>query len=55
MATLRGTALNQLRNGALIAYEAGVTTPYALQNVEERGVCFVVLQPFKSMQGRLLA
>lgn len=37
----QGPALNQLRNGALIAYEAGVTTPYALQNVEERGVCFV--------------
>ncbi len=34
-------ALNQLRNGVLIAYEAGTTTPYALQNVEERGVCFV--------------
>lgn len=36
-----GTSLQQLRNGALIAFEAGVTTPYALQNVEERGVCFI--------------
>lgn len=37
----QGPALNQLRNGALIAFEAGTTTPYALQNVEERGICFV--------------
>lgn len=36
-----GSSLQQLRNGVLIAFEAGVTTPYALQNVEERGVCFV--------------
>jgi len=36
-----GSALQQLRNGALIAFEAGVSTPYALQNVEERGVCFI--------------
>jgi GTP-binding protein len=34
-------SLQQLRNGVLIAFETGVTTPYALQNVEERGVCFV--------------
>jgi GTP-binding protein len=33
--------LQQLRSGVLVAYEAGMTTPYALQNVEERGVCFV--------------
>jgi GTP-binding protein len=38
----QGPALSQLRNGVLIAYEAGTTTPYALQNVEERGVCFVM-------------
>lgn len=36
-----GASLQQLRNGALVAYETGVTTPYALQNVEERGTCFV--------------
>lgn len=36
-----GAPLQQLRNGALIAYEAGITTPYALQNVEARGVCFI--------------
>src|SRR5205085_2148883 len=35
------STLNQLRSGVLIAFEAGTTTPYALQNVEERGVCFV--------------
>jgi len=33
--------LQQLRNGVLIAYEAGVTTPYSLQTAEERGTCFV--------------
>ncbi len=37
----QGQALEQLRNGALIAYEAGVTTPYSLQTAEERGVVFV--------------
>ncbi|CAN5432623.1 translational GTPase TypA [soil metagenome] len=36
-----GASMQQLRNGVLIAFETGVTTPYALQNVEERGVCFV--------------
>lgn len=36
-----GASMQQLRAGVLIAFEAGVTTPYALQNVEERGVCFV--------------
>jgi len=36
-----GSALPQLRNGVLIAYEAGVTTPYALQTAEERGTVFV--------------
>lgn len=39
--TEQGQALPQLRNGALIAYETGVSTPYALQNVEDRGVCFI--------------
>ncbi|MBA3679293.1 translational GTPase TypA [Candidatus Saccharibacteria bacterium] len=36
-----GTALAQLRNGALISFEQGSTTAYALQKVEERGTCFV--------------
>lgn len=36
-----GQALQQLRNGVLIAYEAGITTPYALQNVEARGTSFI--------------
>jgi GTP-binding protein len=36
-----GAALQQLRNGVLIAFESGITTPYALQMVEERGVSFV--------------
>lgn len=36
-----GTSLQQLRNGVLIAFETGVTTPYALQTAEERGTCFV--------------
>jgi GTP-binding protein len=36
-----GASMQQLRNGVLISFEQGVTTPYALQNVEERGVCFV--------------
>ncbi len=37
----QGQALEQLRNGALIAYEAGVTTPYSLQSAEERGTVFI--------------
>lgn len=36
-----GPALQQLRNGVLIAFETGLTTPYSLQNVEARGICFV--------------
>jgi len=36
-----GTALNQIRNGVLVAWEAGVATPYALQSAEERGELFV--------------
>lgn len=34
-------ALPQLRNGVIIAYEPGITTPYALQMVEDRGEAFV--------------
>jgi GTP-binding protein len=36
-----GSALQQLRNGVLIAFETGITTAYSLQNVEARGTCFV--------------
>jgi len=36
-----GQPLQQLRNGALVAYETGVTTPYALQSAEARGITFV--------------
>lgn len=36
-----GPSLQQLRNGVLIAYESGITTPYALQNAEARGEVFV--------------
>lgn len=36
-----GAPLQQLRNGVLIAFETGVTTPYSLQTAEERGVVFV--------------
>ena len=36
-----GSALEQLRNGALIAYETGITTPYALQTAQERGLCYI--------------
>lgn len=37
----QGPALQQLRNGVLIAFEAGTTTPYALQNLEARGISYV--------------
>lgn len=36
----KSAPLSQLRNGVLIAHEAGTTTPYALQNAEARGVTF---------------
>jgi GTP-binding protein len=36
-----GTPLQQLRNGVLIAFEAGTTTAYALQNAEARGETFI--------------
>ena len=36
-----GATLQQIRNGVLIAYETGVTTPYSLQNAEARGTVFV--------------
>lgn len=37
----QGATLDQLRNGVLIAYETGTTTPYSLQTAEERGTVFV--------------
>lgn len=36
-----GAPLQQLRNGVLISFETGVTTPYSLETAEQRGVCFV--------------
>lgn len=36
-----GAKLNQTRNGVLIAFEAGTTTPYALQTAEARGELYV--------------
>ncbi len=36
-----GTTLDQTRNGVLIAYETGTTTPYSLQTAEDRGTVFV--------------
>ena len=36
-----GPKLQKTRGGALIAFEAGVTTPYALQTAEARGELFV--------------
>lgn len=36
-----GQVLQQTRSGALVAYETGTTTPFALQNAEDRGTIFV--------------
>lgn len=36
-----GAALTGTRNGALVAFEAGTTTPYALEMAEARGELFV--------------
>ena len=36
-----GANNQQWRNGVLISFETGVTTPYALQNAEARGTTFV--------------
>lgn len=36
-----GPALQQLRNGVLISFETGTTTPYALETAEQRGTVFV--------------
>lgn len=37
-------ALEQIRNGVLVAWESGTSTPYALQSAEERGVLYVGAQ-----------
>lgn len=37
----QGQALQQLRNGAIISFETGITTPYALQNAEARGTTYI--------------
>jgi GTP-binding protein len=37
----QGAALQQLRNGVLISFEQGTTTPYSLQSAEARGVLYV--------------
>jgi GTP-binding protein len=34
-------ALQQLRNGVLMAYETGTTTPYSLETAEARGTIFI--------------
>ncbi len=36
-----GSALQQLRNGVLISFETGTSTPYSLQNAEARGTTFI--------------
>lgn len=36
-----GAALEQLRNGVLIAFETGTTMPYSLESAEARGTLFV--------------
>lgn len=36
-----GSPLQKLRNGVLIAYETGMTTPYSLETAEARGTVFV--------------
>jgi GTP-binding protein len=36
-----GAPLQQMRNGVLIAFEQGVTTPYALEMAEARGELFI--------------
>lgn len=36
-----GAKLAATRNGALVAFEAGTTTPYALETAEARGELFV--------------
>jgi GTP-binding protein len=44
-----GAPLQQLRNGVLIAYESGVSTPYSIQNAEARGIVFI--EPAEKVYG----
>lgn len=37
----QGAPLQQLRNGVLLSFETGTTTPYSLQSAEARGVLYV--------------
>lgn len=37
----KGTDLKQLRSGVLIAWEAGIATPYSLQTAQDRGICYI--------------
>ncbi|HSX46032.1 MAG TPA: translational GTPase TypA [Candidatus Saccharimonadia bacterium] len=37
----QGQSLQQLRNGVLIAFETGTTTPYSLETAEARGTLFI--------------
>jgi GTP-binding protein len=48
-----GAALDQQRNGALIAFETGTSTPFALQNAEERGTVFIAPAQ-KVYQGQII-
>ncbi len=48
-----GASLQQLRNGVLIAFENGITTPYSLQTAEERGIVFV-LPAIKVYAGQII-
>ena len=36
-----GASLPRLRNGVLISFETGLSTPYSLQNAESRGIVFI--------------
>jgi GTP-binding protein len=36
-----GSAIAQTRNGALISFESGVSTPYSLETAQSRGVIFI--------------
>lgn len=37
----KGADLKQLRSGVLIAWEAGIATPYSLQTAQDRGICYI--------------
>ena len=50
-----GAKLPQTRNGALIAFEAGTTTPYALETAEARGTQDKGLAEAKVLEENLTA